>query len=413
MKKLIVIIFALLIYNLTFNICNCEAQWVPCGISGMGIYGFDTIGSSIYIADFTGGILCSTNDGVNWSSLNVGINMAAFSVTHNKNYIFAGAYLSGVYRTSNNGINWTQVNSGLSTNPNSGVRSVIAIGNNIFAGYDDYDGVYRSTNNGDNWIRTDTNLRYLTYAFALNGQYLFAATANGVFRTSNNGINWENVTSGIMNYGAWSVSANGSIIYAAGSNGGGTGGAYISTNYGNSWNIMIPGIGSIFAFGNYLFAANFGNFFVSTDNGNSWINKNEGLIYVSVVSIFAYNNYSYTGGFSEPPNYTNILWRRPINELAKINKFAEKIPDDYFLSQNYPNPFNPATIIRFQIKDSRFVTLKVYDIIGREIETLVNENLKPGIYEVKFDGSKLASGIYFYTLTAGDFKSTKKLILLK
>jgi hypothetical protein len=59
------------------------------------------------------------------------------------------------------------------------------------------------------------------------------------------------------------------------------------------------------------------------------------------------------------------------------------------------------------------VTLKVYDVLGKEIETLVNENLKPGTYEVKFDGSKLSSGMYFYTLTAGDYKETKKLILLK
>jgi hypothetical protein len=81
-----------------------------------------------------------------------------------------------------------------------------------------------------------------------------------------------------------------------------------------------------------------------------------------------------------------------------------------------------VTIIRFQIPNSEngkwkiengVVTLKIFDILGKEIETLVNENLKPGTYEVKFDGSKLASGIYFYTLTAGEFKGTKKLILLK
>jgi hypothetical protein len=97
------------------------------------------------------------------------------------------------------------------------------------------------------------------------------------------------------------------------------------------------------------------------------------------------------------------------------------IPSNFKLFQNYPNPFNPNTIIRYTIPrgspigafgDDK-VTLKVYDIIGREIETLVNENLKPGTYEVKFDGSKLASGVYFYKLQAGDFQETKKLILLK
>jgi hypothetical protein len=116
------------------------------------------------------------------------------------------------------------------------------------------------------------------------------------------------------------------------------------------------------------------------------------------------------------PSYTTIKY----NQLTGIQPISNKIPDSYRLEQNYPNPFNPRTIIRFQIKDSRFVSLKVYDILGREIETLVNEIQKPGKYEVSFDAGKLSSGIYFYRLIVvdplrrtGEYSETKRMILLK
>jgi hypothetical protein len=90
----------------------------------------------------------------------------------------------------------------------------------------------------------------------------------------------------------------------------------------------------------------------------------------------------------------------------------------YKLFQNYPNPFNPKTIIRFKIKDSRFVSLKVYDILGKEIITLVNEFKKAGDYEVpfsvsKFSNNQLSSGIYFYKLVSGDFTDIRKMIITK
>ncbi|MCX7877160.1 MAG: T9SS type A sorting domain-containing protein, partial [Ignavibacteria bacterium] len=90
-----------------------------------------------------------------------------------------------------------------------------------------------------------------------------------------------------------------------------------------------------------------------------------------------------------------------------------EIPNYYSLSQNYPNPFNPATSIKYTIPKSGLVTLKVYDVLGREVATLVNEKKEPGIYDVNFDASELSSGIYFYRLEAGDFKAVKKMMLVK
>ena len=89
------------------------------------------------------------------------------------------------------------------------------------------------------------------------------------------------------------------------------------------------------------------------------------------------------------------------------------IPQQYSLNQNYPNPFNPTTTIKFGIAEFGFVSLKVYDILGNEITTLVNEEKPSGNYEVEFNASSLPSGVYFYRLKSGSFVETKKMIVLK
>ncbi|MCU7494867.1 MAG: T9SS type A sorting domain-containing protein [Ignavibacteria bacterium] len=96
-----------------------------------------------------------------------------------------------------------------------------------------------------------------------------------------------------------------------------------------------------------------------------------------------------------------------------VEEKGSGIPTKYSLSQNFPNPFNPVTKIRYQIPVSGFVTLKVYDMLGNEVSSLVNEEKSAGEYTVSFDGSRLASGVYFYKLTQGSFTDTKKLILMK
>ena len=88
-------------------------------------------------------------------------------------------------------------------------------------------------------------------------------------------------------------------------------------------------------------------------------------------------------------------------------------PNEFYLSQNFPNPFNPATKIAYQVPHKTFVTLTVYDILGREISTLVKEEMSMGAHVVEFDASHLPSGIYFYTLRATSFVETKKMILLR
>ncbi len=98
-----------------------------------------------------------------------------------------------------------------------------------------------------------------------------------------------------------------------------------------------------------------------------------------------------------------------------IRNISSEIPDNFNLSQNYPNPFNPVTKIKFDIAANSVgqTFLSVYDLAGREIQTLVNEKLNPGTYEVSFDGRNLASGVYFYKLESGSYSKVLKMTLIK
>ncbi|MDE3058518.1 MAG: T9SS type A sorting domain-containing protein [Bacteroidota bacterium] len=122
-----------------------------------------------------------------------------------------------------------------------------------------------------------------------------------------------------------------------------------------------------------------------------------------------------------PPQYSQPnVTAHPGDTGVKVNITTTGVaegktlqPLEFSLAQNYPNPFNPTTQLRFTIADFRFVSLKIYDVLGREVVTLVNERKAPGTYEVQFDGSKLGSGMYFYTLRAGSFTETKRMTLVK
>jgi outer membrane protein assembly factor BamB len=101
------------------------------------------------------------------------------------------------------------------------------------------------------------------------------------------------------------------------------------------------------------------------------------------------------------------------NGTVSVDPINNIIPDNYKLSQNYPNPFNPNTKIKFDLPNIAKVKLMVYDILGREVSNLIESELKPGTYEVTFDGSNLSSGIYFYRFTTKEFSKTKKMLLVK
>lgn len=105
-----------------------------------------------------------------------------------------------------------------------------------------------------------------------------------------------------------------------------------------------------------------------------------------------------------------LTWAGFVTGIETVNP---NVPDKFNLAQNYPNPFNPTTNIRFDIQNTSQVELRIYDVLGKEVQTLVNSQLSPGTYSANFDASRLASGVYFYTIKAGDFVSSKKMMLIK
>jgi hypothetical protein len=171
-----------------------------------------------------------------------------------------------------------------------------------------------------------------------------------------------------------------------------------------------------------LFAAfkgyegSFEGLYLSYDEGNNWkgintpfINGIEGLMLQPIItSLWIYDNYLFAG--------TNSfgIWKVSLSDIVTgIGKKTNEIPSEFILNQNYPNPFNPTTVIEYQLPKSGFVTLKVYDILGREVRTLVNGYKTPGKYSVSFDASNLSSGAYFYRLKSNSFSSIKKMLLIR
>jgi hypothetical protein len=153
------------------------------------------------------------------------------------------------------------------------------------------------------------------------------------------------------------------------------------------------------ASGDTLWTKTFGDTY--PDGGNSVHQTSDGGYIVT----------GYTQSFGAGGRDVWLIKIAPDPQNIKSKK--KTLVSSYRLSQNYPNPFNPTTDIEFSIPKSEFVTLKVYNILGEEVITLISEKLTIGKYKYEWDASNLSSGIYFYRIQAGDFVETKKMILIK
>ena len=214
------------------------------------------------------------------------------------------------------------------------------------------------------------NLSYV----AANDSNIFVGSQLGVFRSTNSGISWSAANNGLTNFNITTLSAIGSNIFA-GTNWSysGTDGIYISTNNGANWTPINTGISSATVYAIVLLGD---NLFI----GSSW-----------------------------------GVWRRPLTDIVTDiqNKNDLKQKFVFALHQNFPNPFNPTTSISFTIPSKSFVSLKIYDLIGKEVATLVSEVLPEGNYSKQWIAFNIPSAIYFYRLQVGEYTETKKLILLK
>ena len=333
------------------------------------------------------GVFMSTDNGTNWTAVNTGLTSLQIGpLLVSGTYLFAGSSGGGAFRLNINNINagWTSIDSGLTT-PNvptsyldSTIDAFCVSGTNLFAASNN--GVFLSTNNGTSWDSVNSNLpgKWPTEAdcFAVNGTNLFVGNnGSGIFLSTNNGTSWDSVNTGLTDRYITSLLSVDATHLLAGTE---SNGVYLSTNNGGSWTSIDSGLTNLNVFclafdGTYLYAGTGGN---STQGGG--------------------------------------VWKRPLANITGIRETAPKqFPLNYSLNQNYPNPFNPTTMITYSVPKTSLVTIKVYDILGREIEKLVNEQQTPGNYSVEFNGSKHSSGIYFYQLKAGSFTETKKMILMK
>ena len=399
-----------------------ENDWTSINnFAQTSITGLAASGTNIF-AGFAGdGVFLSTNGGVSWTAVNNGIWSRFIScITVGGTNLFAGTN-GNVSRSTNNGTNWMQSSKSYSGLTSDIVLSLAILDTNLFAGSQD-NGIFLSTNSGTNWTTADSGLPNTSYvainALAVSGTNLFAGTvASGIFLSTNNGTSWTAVNSGLTNAYVLALAVSGTNLFA-----GTDGGVFLSTNNGTSWTVVNSGLTYtditlethayiVYAFavsGNNLFAGTNGGIFLSTNNGTSWTQVNAGLsnTIVHTLAISGTDIFAGTGDGN--------VWRRQISDMiTAVKDNQNNIPMRFSLSQNYPNPFNPSTTISFSIPLRSSVSLKVLDLLGREVATIVSGEMQAGNYTRQWNATKMSSGIYFYRLQAGSYIQTKKLILLK
>ncbi|MBK9096980.1 MAG: T9SS type A sorting domain-containing protein [bacterium] len=313
-----------------------------------------------------------------------------------------------ILRTNDGGNTWTSQNSGTSHH----LQSVYFIDTNNGWAVGGEGSILHTTNGGTTWNVQYTGnggVLYSVFFFdELNG--ITIGSVGYMYRTSDGGNIWirqQNVTSKTLYDMSFPEPSTGTIV-------GEDGIILLTSDGGVSWIIQPSGttiplrsvhfIDSMTGWA--VGSTTYGKIIKTTDGGSTWVNQSSGAARGLNDVYFA----DIKNGWIVGANGT-ILSTKDIASSIVEHSTAKLI--DFILSQNYPNPFNPSTTISWQSPVSSWQTLKVYDLLGREVATLVDEYKPAGRYEVKFDASHLTTGVYFYRLWAEEFTSTKKLILMK
>jgi photosystem II stability/assembly factor-like uncharacterized protein len=346
-----------------------------------------------------GGVFKTTDGGTSWAQQTLPPTGASLRIMHffDTNVgVVVGETLTGgnwvILRTIDGGANWSQVPSSNIPPPIAGETTFpfkASSGNSFwFSGGDgnfSFWRLYRSTDRGITWTvrNLDGGTRFPAFSSPDSGMAAGWVPEPRLRRTTDGGDTWTSESISLCFTPGFFGAVPGSTKKFVMTNGfrpgfGSTPGTAYTTDFGTTWAYVDCAVSrGIPSFANQY---------------TGWSSGDDGAVY------------AWTG-----------------NSLVTSVRQTNEIAQNFRLEQNYPNPFNPSTNIKWQIADGRFVTLKVYDILGRELRTLVNENLQAGSYEVTFDATGLASGVYLYRLQAGDpstslrtwFVQTKKLLLLR
>ncbi len=374
-------------------------NWDSVGTVPGGVFKIDPFDSRrIYanndILPFDGNAVFMTNDGgLNWENLFVGrgppfdapiVEIDPVDLTT----VYVTVMPHKIYRSSDQGNNWDSMPS-----PSGYSFSSLAIApsnsNIIYIGCAHPTKVFKSSDRGQTWTQLPFPLTEPTIILIAvnpkNSEIVYAAVVSygsltgGVYKTTDGGLTWEENNNGLTN-NDWDI--NTIIINPKRPNE-----LFIGTR-----------------------SAQTDLLFKTTNGGEKWFNFSKGLPDsggVRSIAIDTLNERIYlgVGAFNGAGIYI-------YDGLSSVSN-DPKEPDNFHLYQNYPNPFNPLTKIKFEIPTSSVVTLKIYDVLGRELKVLIKEYKTSGKYEIEFNGSGYANGVYFYRLTSGQFTSVKKLILLK
>lgn len=276
-------------------------------------------------------------------------------------------------------------------------------------------GIFISTNNGTNWNQTGltgTNV----YSIAVHETNLFAGTSDGVvFLSTDNGTNWIAANTGLTNANVRSLAVVSTNLFA---------GTYGNAVWRRPLMELIPVELTSFTASvkpdGYVIL----NWSTATELNNSIFEIERRPVDGHFITIGFIEgrgtttqpqDYSFVDNYVGPGTYCYRL--KQIDFDGSFEYYDEIMVDvpsiGFELNQNYPNPFNPSTKIKFSIPASEFVSLKVFDLLGNKVATLINEEKPAGNYEVELNGAGLASGVYFYRLKAGNLIKTRKLVLAR
>jgi len=359
----------------------------------------------------------TTNAGLNWVNQTAGYTGIRFMSIW---FVSADtAFISGnngiIVKTVNAGQNWITMPTGDTTTQIWGIQFV-----NSFTGFacGSMGRIIKSTDRGLTWFPLSSGVQNaFSSIFFRNEQTGYISGSAIVLKTTNAGTTWTNCNapyfSGFENFRQIIFLDDNTGYFASDA-----GRIVKTTNAGGNWTLLTTGttesmFGIYFINMNTGYACgNAGKIIVTTDAGATWFPQASGTtdILTSVWFTSATTGYISTW-FSKILKTTN-------GGFVFVEPISSEVPDKFSLEQNYPNPFNPSTKIKFAVpsdvrSEKSNVKLVVYDVLGNEITTLVNEKLAPGTYEVTWDAANHPSGVYFYQLKAGDFSETKRMTLVK
>jgi hypothetical protein len=424
MKKvnLTLLVFTFLLYGF---LNNSFAQWAE--LTSGTTRDLESISSPdnniCWVSGDSGTVVRTTNGGLNWQ--NVGVGLSGSNSIHNIFAVDANiAILTSfvgtnavVFRTTNGGSNWLQVFS----QPDGYINSIwMTSASNGFMMGDPVDGrwsLWKTTNGGVNWDsaglkvnQIGTEYGWNNGMFVLGNQIWFGTFSPRLYYSSNNGADWSIQTTS-ESYG------HAAVWFNSPQNGMSSGYdiAY-SSNSGNTWdirNLQNNFIMGIMGKGNNFWDCEFNppsRIQMTSNGGLDWI-----VEYQPAVGQLNHITASRNGNTGWACMTSGIIAKRM--SLVNIATQNSEIPKQFSLSQNYPNPFNPSTKINFDIPANILgmenVSLKIYDILGHEVETLINAQLKPGSYTAEWNAGNFSSGVYYYRITAGQYSDTRKMLLVK